>query len=64
MKGDVMKVKIEVDELMASEIRQWAQDEADAWPSDTAFQAGLADLLRQLDDGLPSAADVRGIMAP
>ena len=56
-------MNIEISERLADELRQWVQDERDHWPKDTAYQTDLAHLAAQLDAGLPSAADVRGIMA-
>ena len=57
-------MQIEIGEALADELRQWVQDERDRWPPDTAYQTDLARLAVQLDAGLPSADDVRGIMAP
>lgn len=56
-------MKIEIKPRLADVLREWAKDEADAWPSETMYQEDLADLLRQLDEGLPTARDVRGIMS-
>ena len=47
---------------LADELRQWAKDERGAWPKDTLYQTELFDLLRQLDQGLPTVEDVRGIL--
>ena len=56
-------MKIEISRLLVDELRDWAKDQSDAWPSETAYQDDLADLLRQLDADLPTADHVRGIMA-
>ena len=39
---------ITVSDLLAEELKTWAEDERAAWPTDTAFQDDLADLLAQL----------------
>lgn len=58
-----MSKTITVSDRIADELRQWAQDEAERWPPDTAFQRDLAALRDQLDAGLPTAEDVRGILS-
>ena len=55
--------QISIPEQLADEIRDWAHDQLAAWPDDTAFHHHLKFLLQQLDEGLPTADDVRGIMA-
>lgn len=55
-------MKITISDRMADELRDWAQEQRDQWPSDTAFQSDLADLLRQLDAPLLTAADMRGTL--
>lgn len=47
-------MQIEISEALADELRQWVQDERDRWPVDTAYQADLAKLAVQLDDGTRS----------
>ena len=39
---------ITVSDRLAEELKTWAEDERAAWPTDTAFQDDLADLLAQL----------------
>lgn len=39
---------ITVSDLLAEELKAWAEDERASWPGDTAFQADLADLLAQI----------------
>lgn len=56
-------MRIEIKPRLADVLRDWAKDEIEAWPDETMYQADLADLLRQLDADLPTADDVRGIMA-
>lgn len=53
---------LKVSDRMADEIRDWAKDQQDYWPDDTEYQRDLSSLLRQLDAGLPTADDVRGIL--
>ena len=40
----------------------WAKEQREWWPDDTAYQDDLADLFKQLDAALPSAEGVRGIL--
>lgn len=56
-------MRVTISERLVRELRDWAVDERDYWPQDTAYQKDLKDLLDQLDSKLPTAEDVRGIMS-
>ena len=56
-------VTVHLSKRLADEIMDWAKEQRDDWPDDTDYQMDLADLFHHLDAALPSAEDVRGILA-
>ena len=57
-----MPITVELSDLLADEIREWAREPREDWPMDTPYQRDLAALLLKLDELLPSAEDVLGFL--
>lgn len=51
-----MAIRIEISEDLADDLREWAKDEQEHWPSGTLYQEELGKLLKQLDQSLMGEA--------
>ena len=46
--AEVKPRAVTLSDMLAEELKTWAEDERASWPKDTAYQDDLADLLAQL----------------